>query len=361
VLSVYLDGTATDPAIQRSWRTQLDHSLSDIRSWLEGSPRNERAQFEECVRLLYEQLASHDPGVGTPGWAAFITSDRVQDAQAVAVPVPTLAVWSTGICVAPYMRTLKEHRPVIVAVSDARKSDVHRYRLGRADLIETVRARAVVQPALHMGAAPRQGFHSGTRGATGHDAAQRSLLDGRDRMLAATVDRISELAGNDGWIVLGGIKRVVARLAHHLATVAPDRVFEMPALDVHASEAQIAHAARVGASSLRAAFDAKRVAGIIEDAGANGLGVIGAIDTRHALEQASVRELYVTRHYLEEHAAEAEDEARLALDQNASVEEVSDDAAEDLDRSGGIAASLRFRAQTPEASPISGIETSAAS
>jgi stalled ribosome rescue protein Dom34 len=179
-------------------------------------------------------------------------------------------------------------------------------------------------------------------------------------MLAATVDRIVDLAGSDGWIVLGGIRRVVVRLASDLAAVAPNRVLEMPALDVHASEAKIAHAARVGASTLRAAFDARRVAEIVEEAGANGLGVIGAIDTRHALEQASVRELYITRRYLEEYAADAEDEVRLALDQNASVEEVSGAAAEDLDRSGGIAASLRFRAPPLEASPVAGIETSAA-
>jgi stalled ribosome rescue protein Dom34 len=74
------------------------------------------------------------------------------------------------------------------------------------------------------------------------------------------------------------------------------------------------------------------------------------VDTQWALDQASVRDLYVTRHYLDEHAAEAEDAVRSALDQDASVEEVSGSTAEQLDRAGGVAAGLRFRPATLEVS-----------
>jgi len=118
--------------------------------------------------------------------------------------------------------------------------------------------------------------------------------------------------------------------------------------DVHSSEAEITEAARAGASTLRDAFDANRLADIVELAGAAGVGVVGAVDTRWALDRASVRDLYVTRHYLDERAAEAEDAVRSALDQDASVEEVSGSAARQLDRAGGIAAGLRFRPATVE-------------
>lgn len=50
VLSVYIDGTATDPATQRSWRVQLDHSITDLRKWLKDSPHAEREQFEQIGR-----------------------------------------------------------------------------------------------------------------------------------------------------------------------------------------------------------------------------------------------------------------------------------------------------------------------
>jgi hypothetical protein len=162
------------------------------------------------------------------------------------------------------------------------------------------------------------------------------------------VERIGDLAAGDAWILLGGIKRVVARLAKRLARVAPSRVLELTSLDIHASEADIAQAARVGASQLRDAFDARRVAEIAELAGAHGLGAVGPAETRRALKLASVRELYLTHRFLEDHAAEAEDAIRAALDQDASVEEVSGQAAEHLDRLGGMAAGLRFRPSTTE-------------
>src|SRR5512146_2253670 len=50
VLTVYLDGTAADPAVQRSWRVQLEHSLDDLRTWLADSARDDRAEFERCAK-----------------------------------------------------------------------------------------------------------------------------------------------------------------------------------------------------------------------------------------------------------------------------------------------------------------------
>jgi hypothetical protein len=343
VLSVYLDGSASDPATQRSWRVQLDQGVTELRKRLEQSPREERTQFEECVRLLDAALADGNPAARSHAWAAFITADGIRDAQPVSVPVPTLVRWGAGPCLAPYMRALKESRPVVVVVADAREATVYHYRLGNLDLVEAMRAHGVMEPPTHMGNPPRQGFHPGTRGTAGRDATQRTLLQGRDRMLDAVVERVNDAAGSDGWILLGGIKRVVARLAEQLTSVASHRVLELPSLDVHATEAEIAEAARTGASALRDAYDAGRVTEIAERAGAGGLGAVGPANTRQALEQECVRDLFLTHRYRDEHAADAEEAVRAALDQDASVEEVSGHAAELLDRHGSIAADLRFR------------------
>ena len=348
VLSVYIDGTAADPARQRAWRVQLDHSLDDLRAWLADASKDEREQLERCIHLLEDQLAAFAGGVGAPGWAAFITANGVRDAHQLPVPVPTLAVWSTGACLAPYMRALKETRPVVIAVADARKVDLYRYCVRKADRVETLRAHHAVDKPLHMGTPPKQGFHTGTRGTAGHDTTQRSLLAGRDRMLAEAAERIRDLAGADGWIVLGGIPRVVARLAQQLSPITPHRVLELAALDVHASEADIAEAARAGASTLRDASDGRRVAEIADLAEAGGLGVVGPTATRRALEQSCVHELYLTHQYLEDHAADAEDVVRAALDQDALVEEVSGDTAKRLDEHGGVAARLRYRVAEAE-------------
>ena len=71
---------------------------------------------------------------------------------------------------------------------------------------------------------------------------------------------------------------------------------------------------------------------------------LGPAATRRALERRTVRELYLTGRYLEDHMAEAEDAVRQALDQGALIEQVSHDAAARLDEHGGIAARLRYRA-----------------
>ena len=343
VLTVYLDGSPSDPAVQRSWRVQLDHGVTELRTQLESSPREERMQFEDCVRLLDEALAGGNPAARFPAWAAFITANGVRDAEPLSVSAPTRVLWSTGPCLAPYMRALKESRPVIVVVADARKAAVYQYRLASIELIETIRAHSVMEPPTHMGSPPRQGFHPGTRGTAGRDVTQRTLLEGRDRMLERVVERVTDAAGSDGWILIGGIKRVVARCAERLSSAAPRRVLELPALDVHSTEAEIADAARAGASALRDAHDAERIMEIAERAGADGLGTLGSAATHLALERECVRDLFLTHRYREEQPDAAEEAVRAALDQDASVEEVSGRAAELLDPHGGIAADLRFR------------------
>jgi len=348
VLSVYVDGSAKDPAKQRAWRVELDNGLNDLQSWVADSSHEEREQLNRCISLLDGAMAGLSAGVGTMGWVAFIAAGRLREVHHLPVPVPTLAIWSTGPCVAPYVRALKETRPVVVAVADARKVKLLYYCVGKLDRVETLRAHHTVDRPSHMGAPPTQGFHAGTHGSAGHDSAQRSLLAGRDRMLAEAVGHIHDLAGPEGWIVLGGIPRVVTRLAHDLSGSFPDRVFLSDGFDVHATGAQIAKAAREGASALRNAADARRLAEISDLAQAGSVGTIGPTTTWRALENSCVHELYLTHRFLEEHRADAEDVVRAALDQDALVEEVSGEAALQLDEQGGIAAHLRYRTGEPE-------------
>ena len=343
VLSVYLDGTASDPAQQRAWRVQLDHSLDDLRVWLAGSPHAEREDFEQCVRLLDHELEAFTGNVEAHGWAAFITADRLHEASPLPVTMPTQAVWSTGISMAPYMRALKEIRPVAIVLVDSKRADVNRYYRGKIEHIETLHAHHTVMQPSHMGDAPRPGFHSGTRGATGHDEAQESLLAGTNRMLADAAERAMHVAGAEGWIVTGGIPKVGRQLAERLSSRARDRILNVESLDIHASKADLAEAARVGASTLRNAMDAARIAEIADSGGATGLGALGPAATRETLDQRRVRDLFLTHRYLENHAAEAEDAVRSAIDQGAMVEEVSGAAAEQLDAHGGMAARLRYR------------------
>lgn len=343
VLSVYLDGTAQDPAAMHVWRILLDRSLKDQRSRLADSLPEERARFERCVALLDEQLANFRGAVGAPGWAAFITPDGVRHASSLPIPIPTRAVWSIGMCIAPYFRAARRVPLVVIVVADARKAQLYTYRAGVLSEAETIRAHAITEAPLHMGDVPRLGFHGGVRGDTGRDANQRALLEGTARMLSEVSRRVAELVGTDGWILTGGIPEVSARAAQTIGQVASGRVLQLESLDVHASAAEIATAAQKGASTLSDAADLRRIAEIIDHGEKDGVGSLGPEATRHALAQLRVRELFLSPLYVDDHAAEAEDAVRAALDQGASIEEVSRTVATRLDEYGGVAARLRYR------------------
>jgi hypothetical protein len=343
VLSVYIDGSAVDPAEQRAWRIGLDQDLEKLSHSLDTSLPGERQRFESCLRLLNEALAGFDRAVGSPGWAAFVTAEGIHAPQALPTRTATMAKWRTGPYLAPYFRALRESRPVVIVLADARKATIFVWRLGKLDREEVIHAHHSIEHPLHMGAPPRAGFHPGTHGATGHDMAERALLKGRDRMLADTAARVSALADGDAWILLGGIKRVTARLEQELEPIAPHRVLALTSLDIHASDADIATVGRVGAAELRDAFDTRRLGQIIDEAGALGLGAIGPATTKLALDQACVRDLYLTDRFLDDSVRDAEQAVRSALDQDATVECVAGKAAELLDQHGGVAAGLRFR------------------
>ena len=344
VLSVYVNGVVHDPARRLAWRVELAHALDETRRSVAGSPRAERVAFEECVTLLEDRLARL-VGWGTlatPGWVGFVTHDGVRLAEPVPAPVPTLAVWSAGMCLTPYVRALKQARPVVVVVTDARKARIYRCLAGALARLETIHAHVVADTPSHMGNPPSVGFHGGTHGETGEAAAQRAQQHGTARMITDVVRVATTLAGHDGWIVVGGIPGVAARLARAARHVAEGRVLHVQSLDVHATDAQLLATAQASASQLRDTVDLARVSDILVDAETRRTASCGEEATRSALEQGSVRELYFTERFFLDHRTVAEQAVRDAFDQGALVEEVSRDVAALLDAHGGIGARLRY-------------------
>ena len=343
VLSVYLHGAADDPAARLVWRRELDKSLRDLRRWLTGAPHDEREQFEQCVTHLERRLAPYAKGLASPGWVGFITSEMVHDSEELPVPMTTMAIWSTGLCAAPYIRALKVTRPVIVAVADATAVRLYRYCAGILESLGAFHAHATIDAPAHMGDAPRAGFHVGVHGETAHDAAQRAHAAATERMLKQAENAIIKRAGRTGWVVVGGTANVSARVTQALTAALPDRVLHVHALDVHSSHGAIATAAQSGASALRNAHDLRRVMEIIDADGERGLSTVGPDATGGALERSCVRELYLTQRFVVDHTAEAEEAVRRAFDQRAVIEHVSGEAAVKLDEHGGVGARLRYR------------------
>lgn len=345
VLSVYVNGEEPDPAKRRRWRVDLRNSLNDIQSWLEGSSHAEREAFLACRRQLLEQLDAMRGIIRGPGWVAFYTTAGATHTGPVPAPVPTMAVWSTGPCLTPYVRALKEGRPVFIMVADSRKVRIFRYAARAITAVETIHAKPRVEHPTHMGAPPRPGFHTGTRGTAGADEAQRELHEGTMHMLHQAVTKVAQLATDSAFIVVGGIP-TVARALLRLLPMDVARAMHAERLDVHATKAAVAEVARQSASLMRNAEDLQLIDEALSGAAGNGRGVTGSLDTQRALAEGRARDVYFTQAFLENHTADAEAMVRLALGTQAQLEQVSGAAAARLDGVGGIAARLRY-ATTP--------------
>lgn len=143
-----------------------------------------------------------------------------------------------------------DHCPVIVVCADARRATVYRCRFGTIDRVETVRVYHQVKHPLRL-VAPAHRDRAGMISANGHTAAPSNAASGGVRMLTEILRCIRDLGGDDAWIVLCGVRRIVAPLKQELETVAPARVLALDWLDARATDTEIIEAARTGAGTLR--------------------------------------------------------------------------------------------------------------
>lgn len=348
VLSMYVDGRTGDPAAQHSWRTIVEERLTEIRETAAGASHAEREELERCIRRLEGVIAATPPGIGGPGFIAFVTEEAVQYAEAQPIAMPTLVTWRKGALIAPYMRALKEDTPAFVALVNSRQATLYRYARGRVSTIGKVHAHHTVGDVPHMGAIPRRGFHVGTPGRTGTEAAARAAVAGRTRMMHDLAGLLAGAAPAEGWLVIGGTPKPAREAYTALAHSFRERMLVAGELAIDASEYEIAAAAAVAASTLRRARDTKLVESVIERAGAGGRATLGTKATRAAVDAGAVHELFLTRAFVEGRLEDAEVVVRAAIDQRAQIEMVSGPAAGLLDAHGqGIGALLRFAAREP--------------
>lgn len=340
VLSVYLNGETSDPAARGQWRIDLRNRLDAIESSLAATTHTQREAFAACRRMVVAQSDTFTPGAGSPGWIGFFTTAGMRYGKTVPVAVPTEVTWG-ALNLAPYIRVLKEARPVVVAVVDNAQVKVHRYAVGGIAALETLAREVAMDTPYHMSRPARTGFHTGTRGRTGTDAAQREFEKASHDLFARAAASIEQAAGADGWIVIGGIAEASAALFGHLPAHITDRA-RQAVIDVHARPAQLAEIARTSASLLRDRENHRAIDEALSAAAARGAGAAGLAETTRALELAQVKSLFLSSSFLREHGTVATKLVQLALTEGAEVEHVSGEAAVLLDQAGGVAARLRY-------------------
>ena len=353
VLSVYLDGRVTDPASRNAWRAWLSTELESLRNGVSGDAAALR-DFDDCAERVGAAVADTTGALRSQGWVAFAVPDRIVLAEHVPVPMPNAVRWTQGAWLSPYLRAQKELRPVLVVVVDARSARIFHYALGVLTPVDSLHAHARVPEPAHMGSAPRQHFHPGTRGVTGTDAAERARRDGTERMVRELNERISQLANNDAWVLVGGMPSAARAALAALPDELRSRAIFASGLSRVTPASSIRRAAATGAAKIRRDVDENIVNTAIGRAGENGRGTVGTLETRSALALDSVHMLLLSLSFMEQNADAAEEMTRLALAQHASIEIVSGEAAARLDAIGGTAALLRFPTPSLRPSPITG-------
>ncbi len=351
VLNVYVNPAELDAVSRRSWRRTLTGAIDAGRKAIADAPHAERTAFDRAATRVQELTGglADDLG-GAFGWAAFVTADETLEAGVTSRPPRTGVHWRQGIAVAPYLRLFEDDAPVIVAVVDARRTDVYRWNGRDVDRVERVHAHAHLGRAVHMGEAPQQGFHSGTRGTTLTDAAQHALDAGRERMLHDVAEQLETLARPRGWMVFAGIRTTVNDAIKHLGKAAQKRALYLPGLSTDASEPEIARAAAEGRQRLEGGRAEGRVAELIDRAAGRGRAVVGFAATLEALRTGAARDVLVTPAFLDGRPEDAEAVGLETLTHGARLSEIAGTAAERLDgEAEGIAATLRFPGRTQPA------------
>lgn len=339
-LSIYFTARSTNPSQRNTWRAKLKSELRRLSKALANAGVAERRAFD-AAREAFEAMDIPELS-RADGVACFVTARGVQHVERLPFAVESAVTWGTGVALAPYVRALKQHRPVILAVADGKTAHLYRFQDDQLTELEKISVEPHLHHPTHMSARVGPKFHPGTRGVAGQDESQREWSAATDRMTRQLAQQLAHHAGEDAWVILGGRADVLHRTQEALPKGLLPRTGEASGITVQSPNHELERAARQGASALRDAADARDLQKLTNGGDERHAAAVGENAARRALDNASVARLYLSSRYVAENAERAETAVRSALDQGADIETVSGGASEALDAMGGIAARLRY-------------------
>ena len=355
VLSVYLDGNQHDPAQRNAWRTELQHGLDEARRGLNLAGDEESKAFDLAARFVQGELQNFDGFLPDKAFVAFATADRLWYGETVSVRMPNLVRWERGISVAPYVRGLKQERPVVVALLDSQRARVFLYRDGGVEEVADLRADTFVGDLSDSGMSKRSSLSSGLRGETRTDAAHRVLQLASERLVKDLAGVVGQVAGEHGFVLLGGTPEMETVAQEALPKSFHGRAVIERSLHLEMPEAEVREAVGDAASELTKRWQSDLVQQVFDQARAEGLATMGSRETERALAELRVDMLLPSRTLTGDAPDEVDRLVGIAFAGGAHVEEVSGGAGERLDlESEGIAARLRFRIREPEDADAAG-------
>lgn len=354
VLSIYISAEDHDFARRAAWRARLASLLEKEEDDLPAD--QDREDFLAAVGKLEAELRPVKGFLPGTGWAAFVTKERVWWSGEVLAPTPDLVRWGQGPVLAPFLRALKQERPVAIALVDSRHSRIFRYLNKELSEIRTLNAAVNADDPAARGGSKRGSGLPGSRGKSASDAVQRSQLVERDRMLKDLAHEIPEIARGDGFVVIGGTPEATAAAGRVVGPLVGDRLRLEPSLYLTMSPPQLREAAEEIASEMSEERQTRLVDEILDLALSGGHGAHGEAETRAALRAGQVSHLLISGAYAASNAEEAEELITRAMQSGAVAETVGGAASERLDAAGGVCARLRFVAHVdPEPKEAAGI------
>lgn len=361
VLSVYVNGEEHDPARRDAWRTRLDSGIAVVRRRIESLEDDEQlGRFERAWEQIAGELRPfQDAFLPNRGWVAFATPDRLAYAEAISAAMPDLVRWELGIRVAPYVRALKQQRPVFALLVDSRRARLFEHVDGEIQELESHRADTYVGDLTDVGMRKMASNSSGKRGKTSTDHAQRVLDVATERMLKELIGTLEERAGSQGLVVLGGTTETAHHMAQLLTPRFDGRVAERSGLRVDMSLAEVRAEVRAAAGDISEQAHLRLVDELANAARSGARASLGRETTERALHEGRVDRLLLSRDLIRADPDLADDYVGAAFAQGADVDEVSGEAGARLDQEGGgMAARLRFRNEPETVSSPDGARSS---
>ena len=340
-LSAYIGLSAVSPP--GAARTLLRQGIARLRDGLAVATHVERAGFDACCDRLLARVDSVQAPAAGATWVGIASVDGATYDEWLPKVVPTTFAWEERLRVAPYLAAIVR-RGALVAVADRQHAALFRYENDALAAVDQWETKPSVTTGERTSAPPRVGFHRGTGGLPGADAADRQSDNAVERHLGGLVDRIGSLRSGDDWLVLSGASEFVARLEAALEGHTNGRLAVGGSLTRAATTGEVRSMAAAAVATLRNAEGQRLVEDLVRKP-ASPLAAKGTADVTAALGHGAVRILVLSERSLGNQAASVEDLVRGAFATGADVEFVSGDAGEKLHAAaGGVAALLRFKA-----------------
>lgn len=340
-LSVYLAAAPSAPSERQSWMVVLRQQLNTLRDQLSDAPVAEADAFAECVERLFVQLPAQGTLPRDHSWAFFRAASGDELMLAIPPGVETSVHWGLGARVVPFLK-VAEPEEALIAQVDRQLARITHFINGTFEPPIVLEAEKFDEVGSFMGAAPRQGFHGGTRGRAGADESQRARREASEKLRNATVKKVMAMAGNTMPILVGGMPESAVQLLEALPPALAERAIVVP--DLRMGEANhLMDPMRAAMHTLRARRQQERIAQLREAAYDTGKAALGFETAKYAAERGAIAELIFSESAWRKHPDGIESLVRDALAEGAQVEWAEPAAERELDgKINGVAALLRF-------------------